>query len=98
MLVKPYWRQQADADSTCALQARTTGLPPQGRQSSCNGSKRDMSSHGITWVMAEAVLAAAEQAATACVPVKRKKAAAEVVTGEMACTDLCSTATPVQLQ
>lgn len=39
------------------------------------------SSHGIKWVMTEAVLAAAEQAATACMPVKRKKVAAEVVTG-----------------
>lgn len=35
--------------------------------------------------MAEAVLAAAEQAASACVPVKRKKAAAEVVTGDLHC-------------
>lgn len=82
MLVKQCQWQQADADSTCALQARGTGLSPAGRQS-CEGNILGVSSNGITWVMAEAVLAAAEQAATACVPVKRKKAAAEVVTGDL---------------
>lgn len=43
------------------------------------GNSADMLSHGIIWVMAEAVLAAAEQAA--CVPAKRKKYTAEAVTG-----------------
>ena len=40
-----------------------------------------MSAQDTAWVMAEAMLAAVEQAATACMPVKRKKVVAEVVTG-----------------
>ena len=47
----------------------------------CEGDSLDASSHDITWVSTEAVLAAVEQAASACMPVKRKKVAAEVVTG-----------------
>ena len=53
----------------------------QGRQSCEGNSLGTISSPDVMWVLTEAVLAAVEQAATACMPVKRKKVAAEVVTG-----------------
>lgn len=69
-------------DTSCfaALQARAPKQLPQGGQTD-EGDRSDMLSHGITWAMAEAILAAAEQAAAACLPAKRKKYAAEVITG-----------------
>ena len=82
MFVWQWQCQQADANNMhmAALQAKGAGFSSQGRQS-CAGNGLDRSAQDITWVMAEAVLAAVEQAATACLPVKRKKIAAEVVTG-----------------
>ena len=63
-----------------ALQAISAGFSSQNTQR-CEGNGLDASSRGVTWVLTEAVLAAVEQAATARMPAKRKKVAADVLIG-----------------
>ena len=71
-------------------QAEGPGHNPQATSAQPSIGRVSMYSQKVLWVMTEAVLAAAAQAVVASAPVKRKKAASEVITGALLYAQVCA--------